>query len=142
MSVVQPEKGGEVRVMHRNHLLPAGEGLIAKRKEAPKAEKVRKVKKKHASDVKEPDKSTSESSSEEEEGGQGVRRSGRQKRGREVLNYGRLGSPAYVNMSNMVLHALLSVVCAVLGEGSVPAEETGQPSGDGSNVLNPGGEHP
>ena len=96
--------------------------------------------------MKEPDKSSSESSNEEEEGEQGVRRSGRRKRGREVLNYGRLGYPGYVNMSSMVLqlvrqqHALLSVVCAVLGEGSVPAEETGQPSGDGSNVPHPGGE--
>ena len=87
-------------------------------------------------------------SSEEEEGKQGLRRSSRQKRGREVLNYGRLGSPGYVNMSSMVLqlvrqqHALLSVVCAVLGEGSVPVEETRQPSGDGSNILHPGGEHP
>ena len=36
--VVQPEKGGEVRVLHRNHLLPVGEKLreLDKQPEKPK----------------------------------------------------------------------------------------------------------
>ena len=43
--VVQREEGGEVRVLHRNHLLPVGEGLVAKTKEAPKVKEVSKTKK-------------------------------------------------------------------------------------------------
>ena len=39
--VVQPEEGGEVRVLHRNHLLPVGEGLVPKKKETPKVKTTR-----------------------------------------------------------------------------------------------------
>ena len=78
-------------------------GWLPRQRKHQKQRRSEKSIKKHASKVKEPYESTSESSSEEEEGEQGVRRSGRRKRGREVLNYGRLGSPGFVNISSMVL---------------------------------------
>ena len=152
--VVQPEDGGEVRVLHRNHLLSVGEKLEIKSEESEKAHERRTSRKKvkFVDEVErevrksEDEDSSSEDSSEEEEK-RGLRRSARQRKGRETLNYGRLGSPGYVEMSsiiNQVLEqqqVLMSIVCAVLANSRVQQQTVLGSGSDGILRCNSGLQH-
>ena len=122
--VVQPEDGGEVRVLHRNHLLSVGEGLVIPEEPVENKEEKTNKKVKFVDEVEKREQmedSSSDESTEEEEK-PGLRRSSRQRKGRETLNYGRLGSPGYVEMSSMVhqvldqQRVLILIVCAVLAD--------------------------
>ena len=78
--VVQPEDGGEVRVLHRNHLLSVGEGLVIPEEPVENKEEKTNKKVKFVDEVEKREQmedSSSDESTEEEEK-PGLRRSSRQ----------------------------------------------------------------
>ena len=95
--VVQPEKGGEVRVLHRNHLLPVGEKLRELDEEPEKPKPKQKISQNKQSKVikEQNDESEDESSemSEEESKQKREVRPQRQRRKPDRLRYDELGSP-------------------------------------------------
>ena len=95
--VVQPEKGGEVRVLHRNHLLPVGEKLRELDEEPEKPKPKQKISQNKQSKVikEQNDESEDESSemSEEESKRKREIRPQRQRRKPDRLRYDELGSP-------------------------------------------------
>ena len=121
--VVQSEKGGEERVLHRNHLLPIGmnvrmeEPEVSKEKDSKKGkvnkagkgedrntkEKVGKDQKKvkvSEDEAKEEISSSEASTTDEEEISRNEARKGRPRRRRkkpDVLMYRRMGSPGQIN---------------------------------------------
>ncbi len=126
--VVQPKDGGETRVLHRNHLLPVGEDFVTEPIEEEKvthAKKDTKKKKRRRSKRKvvvkekvsesegESDTSELDTSSvgvdlSEEEDRVPDRRGRRKRKKKKVFDYGRLGSPGYVNSINNSLNEHMS----------------------------------
>ena len=109
--VVQPEKGGEVRVLHRNHLLPVGEKLreLEEKEETPKP---RSSQKKQRKDIEEPKESEDESSetSEDESKQQREVKPKRQRKKPDRLGYNRLGSPGDDRSRDRVLGCIVQLL--------------------------------
>ena len=123
--VVKPEKGGEVRVLHRNHLLPVGEKLkdLDDSEAAVKPRQKSKKTQKEGNEIVESRSDSSESTEDE-----GARRRVRPKRlskKPERLRYDRLGSQGVDRSKGQVLgcivqlleqqQVLLSMISTVFG---------------------------
>ncbi len=132
---IQPENGGEVRVIHRNHLLAVGEMLKEEGEESralqSKAKKkVPKTKPKEEVLLTESESEETEEleSSEEEERSRQRRRPRRKRKPPDRLDYKRLGSPGRncrvnrdVQIHSFIVQmleqqqVLLSMLCSVMG---------------------------
>ena len=109
--VVQPEKGGEVRVLHRNHLLPVGEKLEELDDGVEAAEpKPKRRQKEGGNVVEEQAESESSESSEDEDGGRKEVRPKRESKKPDRLRYGRLGSPGDDRSKGRVLGCIVQLL--------------------------------
>ena len=109
--VVKPEKGGKVRVLHRNHLLPIGEKL----KELSEGEEVAKTrssprKAQREECVMEESCSESSESTEEEYAQRREVRTKRLSKKPERLRYDRLGSPGDDRSKGQVLSCIFQLL--------------------------------
>ena len=122
--VVKPEKGGEVRVLHRNHLLPVGEKL----KDLDDSEAAVRPRQKSKTQKEENEIVESRSDSSESTEDEGAERRVRPKRlskKPERLRYDRLGSQGGDRSKGQVLgcivqlleqqQVLLSMISSVFG---------------------------
>ena len=113
MYVVQPEKGGEVRVLHRNHLLPVGEKLRELDEEPeesePKSKPKSKSSQKEGSKVVEEREEESSETSEDESKIEEVRPK-RRRRKPDRLGYNRLGSPGDDRSKDRVLGCIVQLL--------------------------------
>ena len=112
--VVQPEKGGEVRVLHRNHLLPVGEKLreLDEEPEAPKAKNRKqegRSKKEESKAMEEREEDSSETSEDESKKEEAVRPK-RRRRKPDRLRYDRLGSPGDDRSKDRVLGCIVQLL--------------------------------
>ena len=107
--VVQPEKGGEVRVLHRNHLLPVGERLRELEEDLPKPKPKRPSRQEVVEREDDTDTGSSEVSEEERVQRQDVRQK-RQSKKPDRLRYDRLGSPGVDRSKDRVLGCIVQLL--------------------------------
>ena len=110
MYVVQPEKGGEVRVLHRNHLLPVGEKLRELEEEPETSKPKPKSSQKEESKVVEEHEDDSSETSEDESKKEQEVKSKRRRRKPDRLRYDRLGSPGDDRSKDRVLGCIVQLL--------------------------------
>ena len=108
--VVQPEKGGEVRVLHRNHLLPVGEKLRELEEEPETSKPKPKSSQKEESKVVEEHEDDSSETSEDESKKEQEVKSKRRRRKPDRLRYDRLGSPGDDRSKDRVLGCIVQLL--------------------------------
>ena len=109
--MVQPEKGGEVRVLHRNHLLPVGEKLREVDEDLePTKSKPRRTRREDGNEVVEQNESESTETSDDEEGGRKYVRPKRESKKPDRLRYDRPGSPGDDRSKGRVLGCIVQLL--------------------------------
>jgi hypothetical protein len=111
---VQPVKGGEVRVLHRNHLLPVGEKLkeLDDDSEKPKPKRPKRQVSEVVEHEDESETESSEVSEDERKQRQEVKPKHRKRQSKKPdrLRYDRLGSPGVDRSKDRVLGCIVQLL--------------------------------